>query len=270
MRISVVQFGNLHTFKHLTTGNEFNLASLDGDDDWLSLSMKNHKEYCDLHGYSYFFHELEDFPNDRNISWYKIPAILSAFAAQDDVDIEIHEPQWVFYCDLDTLVMNKSVELEDIINRAEFLGKDLILPKNKNFKSRTMNSKEKNIKKGINFGQFFIKNCAWSKLWLSKLWQFPLNYINHLDLLKTKYHDNCACNIMLKSNIFETKNNSILVANKLFNSYLNEIASSRESYLERQEYYYKDGDFKIHFADIDFETRQERMTEYYMRCVENK
>ena len=75
---------------------------------------------------------------------------------------------------------------------------------------------------------------------------------------------------MLKSNIFETKNNCISVSNRLFNSYLQNTVTTSEAHLERQEYFYKDGDFKIHFADMEFERRQELMTEYYMRCGEDK
>lgn len=227
--------------------------------NWLNLSIDNHKKYCDLHGYKYYFHELHDMPIDRNVAWYKIKAIKNAMS---DSSID-----WIFYCDLDTLVMNELTKLEDIIHMGELLGKDLILPEQKAFSSRTIHSKRlRTVPIGANAGQFFIKNCHWSNIWLEKFWNFPHEYIEHSNLLTSKYHDNDALNIMFSSNICQTKFNSVLAPARTFNSYFKPYSrtakQNKNIAFERNEKFYNDGDFKIHFAGYNFSQRQFLFEQY--------
>ena len=270
MKICIVQFGCLKEYVQLYSNFFRESSSLDPIDiekfvqdkqSWLNLSIENHKAYCNQHSYSYHFHELQKIPRDRSSCWHKIKAIQEAM---QDSSVD-----WVFYCDLDTLVMNNLVKLEDIIHSAEILGKDLILPETKDFLSREMNSELKIVEKGINAGHFFIKNCEWAKVWLEKFWNFPTDYVKHNSLLQARYHDNCALNIMLSSNVFETDANSIKAPNRMFNSYYKCVIpedrgdkTNGDFAAERAETFYKDGDFKIHFAGYNFEQRQFLLESY--------
>ena len=265
MKICIVQIGCLNEYRAVNeTSAELVNLSKSKAKSWLELSIKNHKNYCDKHKYEYIFKEYDSLPTERNICWYKIKAILETM---QDESID-----WVFYCDLDTLIMNDSFALEDIINLAEASGKDLIVPKQVSSVMKDP-AGEGMLKsdEGINFGQFFIKNCKWAKIFLQKLWDFPIDNPHHIDLLNSKYYDNCVANIFWRLNIFETKNNSLAVYNSRFNSYYDNEGDQTLDYSwdKRQQTYYKNGQFKIHFAVLNFEERQKIMPEFYEKSKGN-
>jgi hypothetical protein len=66
----------------------------------------NIQNYCDLHGYTLIAHKVNDF--NRHPAWYKISKSLEILKNEDF--------DWVFFIDLDCLIMNTTIKLETIID----------------------------------------------------------------------------------------------------------------------------------------------------------
>jgi hypothetical protein len=90
----------------------------------------NKQAYCKTHGYD-FFYITESLDPSRPYSWSKIKAIEKILINYD----------WVFWTDADSLIMNPSIALENLIDDRYFL---IICKQSDN---KTMNA-----------GQFLIKN----------------------------------------------------------------------------------------------------------------
>jgi hypothetical protein len=69
---------------------------------------QNARQYCDLNGYRLFEHRIEGSENDRPAQWQKVIKSIEI--------LESGEVDWLFFLDLDCLVMNSSIRLEDIID----------------------------------------------------------------------------------------------------------------------------------------------------------
>ena len=66
----------------------------------------NIKNYCDLHGYTLIPYKVTE--TERHASWYKI---------SKSIDIlKSNEFDWLFFIDLDCLIMNPTIKLESIID----------------------------------------------------------------------------------------------------------------------------------------------------------
>ena len=283
MKICIVQSACFSVYKSVNDVNkhykddsmnrQISLSEYEGD-DWICMSVKNHQDYASKHSYEYHLNKESSLPTDRNISWYRIPAIFDA--------IEKYSPDWIFFSDVDTLFMEDEIKLETFIDRAEFLGKDLILASQGPSDGGTLEGGEvkKRYDRLINFGSFFIKNSKWSKKWLKKLWNFPSESIAHEHLLYQEYYDNCVANIFLDNNIFETKANSLVLSNTFFNAFfpleywknwlVNELGPKPKKHgdvlaANTYDIFYKEGDFRIHFTALNFEQRQVLMREYAFR-----
>lgn len=66
----------------------------------------NIKQYCEIHGYSLIPYKVESF--DRHASWYKISKSIDILENEDF--------DWVFFIDLDCIIMNTTIKLETIID----------------------------------------------------------------------------------------------------------------------------------------------------------
>jgi hypothetical protein len=66
----------------------------------------NIQNYCDLHGYTLIAHKVNDF--NRHPAWYKISKSIEILKNEDF--------DWVFFIDLDCLIMNTTIKLETIID----------------------------------------------------------------------------------------------------------------------------------------------------------
>lgn len=282
MKICIVQSACFDTYKSVNTVNSgtgdnstkrsISLSDYEGD-DWINISVNNHQQYASKHKYDYYLNKEGRLPADRNISWYRVPAIFKA--------IEKHSPEWIFFSDVDTLFMDDTIKLESFIEKAEVLGKDLILANQGPSEGESVEGGGKVFyDELINFGSFFLKNSKWAKKWLSKVWDFPSQSLSHEHLLHQQYYDNCVVNMFLKQNTFETKSNSLVLSNRFFNSFF-EI-SEWQNFLQNQlgkkpknngdilpanidDIFYKEGDFRIHFTALNFEQRQAVMEEYAFR-----
>lgn len=68
------------------------------------VSIEDKRAYCDQHGYDY--HLINNLAHERTVSWSRIPGILSVLGQYD----------WVFYLDLDTLIVDHEVSLEAFVD----------------------------------------------------------------------------------------------------------------------------------------------------------
>jgi hypothetical protein len=80
------------------------------DDNYESMKRitvdNNIKNYCDLHDYTLIPHKVTE--TERHASWYKI---------SKSIDIlKSNEFDWLFFIDLDCLIMNPTIKLESIID----------------------------------------------------------------------------------------------------------------------------------------------------------
>lgn len=66
------------------------------------------RQYCDLHGYRLYEHKVLPGETDRATSWQKLPKSLEI--------LESGEVDWLFYLDVDCLIMNPSIRLESLID----------------------------------------------------------------------------------------------------------------------------------------------------------
>ena len=107
---------------------------------WAPIVINNTKSYCDTHSYQ-FFHKIIEYPKDRHPAWYRIPFILDLFE-KEDVD-------WVFWSDIDSLIMNHSIRIEDFLKD----DKDLIIASQGYGWYCGIGCEQ-----CLNTGQFFIKN----------------------------------------------------------------------------------------------------------------
>jgi hypothetical protein len=197
-------------------------------DSWSSTVTNNTKSYCDAKAYQ-FFHKRIEYPKDRHPAWYRIPFILDIFE-KEDVD-------WVFWSDIDSLIMNHSIRIEDFIKG----DKDLIIA--------SQGCGEycgEQCRHVLNTGQFFIKNTEWSIELLKLWWEWGEKNPKYLwDV----WWDNDAMNYFWKKDIldFSTKVDVEYVTSK-FNSFY---------------YNYIEGDFICHFSgNLSSEIREELIKEY--------
>jgi hypothetical protein len=66
----------------------------------------NIQQYCDLHGYTLISHKIEN--SDRHPQWHKISKSIEL--------LKSNKFDWVFFIDLDCLIMNPTIKLETIID----------------------------------------------------------------------------------------------------------------------------------------------------------
>jgi hypothetical protein len=141
----------------------------------------NRQEYADLHGYHYVFINITkyDIGSARPV-WAKLPAIVEAFNLYPSA-------KWVWWLDLDAIIMTPTVELT-----AHILSQNVLLDKMK--KGAEMNKpgggrsgiftlENPDISKidiifaqdqnGLNAGSFFIRRSEFSRM-LIDLWSEPL------------------------------------------------------------------------------------------------
>ena len=69
---------------------------------------QNIKGYCELHGYNLIRHKIENIDNGRAPQWQKIIESINILQSSD--------LDWLFFIDLDCLIMNQSIKLESFID----------------------------------------------------------------------------------------------------------------------------------------------------------
>ena len=90
-----------------------------GIQDILKLTTQNRREYCDYHGYIYEFINISSYDlGDAHAVWKKIPAIVEAFNKHP-------KAQWVFWLDLDAIIMTPTRDLNSLLLSKEAMKKAL-------------------------------------------------------------------------------------------------------------------------------------------------
>ena len=170
-------------------------------------SYVNKLAYCEKHGYPFHAYT-ESMDESRPIPWTKIKIIQELF--------EDPEVKWVFWTDADSLIMNSDIKL-----------------------SRFLDSKYDMItacdQSGINTGQFFIRNCEWSRDFLARIYAKE-EFIFHgwweqmsiMDEFAKNSKDRIHCKVLKQ---------------RLINSYASEVYKSPHQY-------WHEGDFIVHFAGV--------------------
>lgn len=80
-----------------------------GSEFMMEQAIQNRKLYCERHGYIYSFVDMKEFDlGDSAMVWKKLPAIIKAFNDHPTA-------QWVFWLDLDAIIMTQSQDLQSLI-----------------------------------------------------------------------------------------------------------------------------------------------------------
>ena len=262
LNIAVINHFCSSSFKGLfvteNSGKEYDNTVIDiaSEDNWMEKSANNTKEYCDLHGYEFFLKKYQEMPTERSISWYGLDVLSDILNDNPKNSID-----WIMYADLDVLFMRDEVLLEDIIEKAESLGKKAIFPNQKRaYVSSYKTGEIVTAKNAVCAGAFFIKKCEWSKRLIERIWSFPYESPKHISILHDKHVEQDCFNIFMSENIMSLEENSLLMPNRVFNSFSHWNTEGEIDLIR-----YQDGDFIIHLAGLNREQREALVEEHLHR-----
>lgn len=208
----------------LAAGTEYNKA--------VTTSIENKKQYCQKHGYD-FICVTESLDTTRPIPWSKVKLLLNVLSSG--------KYKWVFWTDADSLIMNDSIRLEELIDEnydfivcGDYHAVDPIELDVAIWK------KEAPHVLNINTGEFFLRASTWSVAFLEECYKRD-EFIYHswweqaaiTDILTTDQN---------KYYLSKTK----IIPYRLMNS-LPEMHSIGPSFTPTT---YKYGDFILHFPGI--------------------
>ncbi|KAF2404271.1 hypothetical protein EJ06DRAFT_546212 [Trichodelitschia bisporula] len=143
----------------------------------------NRKEYCARHGYIYHFVNIAQFDIEcAHPVWKKIPAIVDAFNTYPDA-------QWVFFLDLDAIIMSPERDLHSSLLSqkgmlqslnlgAQFLGLESVrlgLHMDTEPDLANLDLLIAQDQNGINAGSFFLRRSHFTQ-WLLDMWVDPFFY----------------------------------------------------------------------------------------------
>lgn len=251
LRLRVVIFLAVHQMAFSSDIAVVTLAAGEGYAKSVQSSIENKQAYCLLHGYDFICGD-ETLDASRPIPWSKIRLILDVLKRGDH--------QWVFWTDSDSLIMNDSIKLEELIdNHYDFIlcsdhnpidDEDVdILPKWRAALHYLPN---------LNTGQFLIKKSKWSIDFLEKCY-FKEEFVFHpwweqasiLDLL---FED-------IKEHVYWSKTKTIPY--RLMNSFP-KWHSAGTTFAPTT---YQKGDFIIHFAGTKNQKELKAQLESYSKSV---
>lgn len=199
------------------------------NDDFASvgdITSKINAEYCARHGYNFILAR-GDVSKGRGVVWSKI-ALLQELMEKDK------SSEWFLWIDADALFMNHELKLE---NRIE-PDCNLIITHDVN---------------GLNSGVFLIKNCDWSRNFLSIVWAIgDMIEDNHL---AEQYSMAQAIQMMPET--------IVRVAQYWINSYLYE----KYGHSLDTEGNFTEGDLILHLPGMSHEDRVAILNEYLPKIV---
>lgn len=177
----------------------------------VSLGLENKKKYCELHGYDFIVRE-EALDPSRPPSWSKILLMDELMATTSY--------KWIFWTDADSLIMNSAIRLEDLIDERY----NMVITVDFN---------------SICAGEFFMKNCDWSRQFLKIIY-------GHTECITHRWWEQCG---MIQELGVNPSHYAFikLLPQRLMNSFPREIFPNcglKEIY--------QPGDFIFHFAGTDF------------------
>jgi len=238
-------------------------------DEWACIAVDNKRRYARLNNYDLVSKRgLYKTKPKRHPSWHSLSLILEI--------LETSNIDWVFWSDVDALIMDQTVKLESFIRP----DCDIIIPSQG--KGEYCGIKTNNC---LCCGHYFIKNTRWSKDFLRHLWKWPEGefdkYKNH------GYWEQCGMNYMFNENEMDfDKHVHIEKQNRSFNSFYfmddykhesMEFKEWGESFFRTKESKkelenglgtaYNEGDFIIHFAGKHCAPYRKHLMEQYSEKV---
>ena len=238
-------------------------------DEWACIAVENKRRYARLNNYDLVSKRgLYKTKPKRHPSWHSLSLILEI--------LETSNVDWVFWSDVDALIMDQTVKLESFIRP----DCDIIIPSQG--KGEYCGIKTNNC---LCCGHYFIKNTRWSKDFLRHLWKWPEGefdkYKNH------GYWEQCGMNYMFNKNEMDfDKHVHIEKQNRSFNSFYfmdgykhegMEFKEWGESFFRTKESKkelendlgtaYNEGDFIIHFAGKHCAPYRKSLMEEYSEKV---
>ena len=218
-------------------------------DEWAKIPIRNKQIYCDKHGYDLVTKRglyKTDF-GERHPSWHSILLILET--------LEKTNVDWVFWSDIDALIMDQTVKLESFIENRY----DIIIPDQGRGEYCGIKSKS-----CLCCGHYFIKNTKWSKDFLRLLWRWPNEEFEKYK--EDSYWEQCGMNFLYRENAMNFEEHvKIEPNNRSFNSFYfmdsnhkpMEFSEWGESWFRTEKTKdlvkklgtaYNEGDFIVHFA----------------------
>jgi hypothetical protein len=142
----------------------------------------NRKAYCQHHGYNCHFSNIGEFDlENAHPVWKKIPAIVEAFNAYP-------KAQWVFFLDLDAIIMSPKQNLNDLIlshaglaksldfevewHRSDRIPLGVWMPNQQDVKFDEIDMLVAQDQNGINAGSFFLRRSKFTQ-WMLDMWADP-------------------------------------------------------------------------------------------------
>jgi hypothetical protein len=197
------------------------------------LTVPNKIEYCNRHGYSFLEVCDEKLPEGYHPAFSKFSLALRCLPFCD----------WVFYNDVDTIIMNQNIKLESFIDN----NYDFIISYDIN---------------GINSSNWLIKNSAWAYNFLMKSFNRKefhdyKGWADQVSLINTWVYSGEA--------IEKTK----LVPQKQFNSYLYEtFGRNDEGNLPHwPQGQFQRGDFMLHLCGQTMDQRKDYIEKYIKEVI---
>lgn len=115
-----------------------------------TLSLRNHRQYCEAHGYTFISESAID--RSRPVCWSKLSAVYEA--------LQTHE--WVLWADSDTLIFDMAARLEDFCDSRY----DLVVQEQEHW-WKLIGLEKGTERFPINSGVFLIKSSKWSLKFLA-------------------------------------------------------------------------------------------------------
>ena len=237
-------------------------------DDWAKIPIRNKQIYCDKHGYDLVTKRGLYKTNfgERHPSWHSILLILET--------LEKTNVDWVFWSDIDALIMDQTVKLESFIENKY----DIIIPDQGRGEYCGIKSKS-----CLCCGHYFIKNTKWSKDFLRLLWRWPNEEFEKYK--ENSYWEQCGMNYLYRENAMGFEEHvKIEPNNRAFNSFyfMNnkdepmEFKEWGETWFRAKKYKnlakgfgtaYNEGDFIMHFAGKHCAPHRKFLMEKYSEKV---
>lgn len=235
-----INVSDMVTIKNDQTGKEKKIAIVTLYDkkyeEFAKYSIPNKIQYANKHKYDliYFNGSLD---TTRPPQWSKIKAVQNI----------INEYDWVWWIDVDSLIMNHEVTLESIIDD-DF---DIILTSNSH--------------SYISNGSSFFKNTDLTKEFLTEAYDLKLDFLKHIEVDIFDHEQQSMRDLLYHEEKF--RNKTKLISERVCNSYCKtKNAQVLELYADWNvgDNIYQDGDFVVQFCGRTIDERLEDMFEYLL------
>jgi FkbM family methyltransferase len=227
-------------FKHMGSPNSSICIVTLYDEHYMEAapySIKNKKIYADLNGYDLiYFDDIID--KDRPPQWSKVQAIQAALSKYD----------WVWWIDIDAMIMNFSIKLEDIIDE----NFDMIFTRNEySF---------------ISNGSSFFKNSELTHKFLNQVYTLDHPELQKIDI-QSFDHEQKAMRVLLQNDV-DMLRRTKLIDERICNSYyptLDYDVLRNYPNWNTSSNLYQEGDFVVQFCGRTFGERLRLIKKFHTK-----